>query len=477
MAELICNTPDIGKTTNQRYGKEKINWKDWPDDFARKNNIPPELGFDDLQPPELVDQSLLEWGLDRSSKWDGPKATIDVLFGNGSNLAWKYQVSDGELEDIVRETGQDHLDTTGESLRVFFIKTTGTRVGWLPGNFSIHQDQVRTLQKAGLSSILLCAIYSSKGYWAKMGSHCFTHRNQGGDITAFEIAYRYICGWDTGVSFTQFVRTQYGRTYFCINYSSSALNRLKPYVDRTPSLAYRDFFIDAISADESLKEMQIDIDHRRESLIKHEKKYEDEDIIFDTATRELHRLARHWLTLTQDLTDFHIQLKFLKESYHKYVQLAQDPKHNWIVSAPSNIAESLDVLKSQCDNYVRWTTVYRDRTNIRINLLFHLVNQRESRTNTQIATSTAKVAEQTQRDSSSMITIAAVTMFFLPGTFVSAILSTTFFEYGPDELQVSSKWWILLAVTIPLMIAVFASWFGWQYVRFGKKTISVKLPS
>jgi hypothetical protein len=64
--------------------------------------------------------------------------------------------------------------------------------------------------------------------------------------------------------------------------------------------------------------------------------------------------------------------------------------------------------------------------------LFHLANQRESKTNTQIATSTAEVARQTQRDSASMITIAAVTMLFLPGTFISAILSTTFFDYGDD---------------------------------------------
>jgi hypothetical protein len=51
--------------------------------------------------------------------------------------------------------------------------------------------------------------------------------------------------------------------------------------------------------------------------------------------------------------------------------------------------------------------------------LFHRANQEENRTNTRIANLTAKIAQRTQRDSGSMITIAAVTMFFLPGTFVS----------------------------------------------------------
>ena len=64
-----------------------------------------------------------------------------------------------------------------------------------------------------------------------------------------------------------------------------------------------------------------------------------------------------------------------------------------------------------------------------------------------------------------MITIAAVTMLFLPGTFVSAILSTTFFEHQPDGLSVSTKWWILPAATLPLMVVVFGLWLGWQHIR------------
>jgi hypothetical protein len=45
--------------------------------------------------------------------------------------------------------------------------------------------------------------------------------------------------------------------------------------------------------------------------------------------------------------------------------------------------------------------------------------QFENRTNTKIAGLTAKVAQQTLRDSSSMITIAVLTMSILPGTFIS----------------------------------------------------------
>jgi hypothetical protein len=64
-----------------------------------------------------------------------------------------------------------------------------------------------------------------------------------------------------------------------------------------------------------------------------------------------------------------------------------------------------------------------------------------------------------------MITIAAVTMLFLPGTFICAILSTTFFDFGEKGLQVSGQWWVLLAATIPLTIVVFGVWVGWQRMR------------
>jgi membrane protein implicated in regulation of membrane protease activity len=68
-----------------------------------------------------------------------------------------------------------------------------------------------------------------------------------------------------------------------------------------------------------------------------------------------------------------------------------------------------------------------------------------------------------------MITIAAMTMLFLPGTFISAILSTTFFDYDDNGLHVSGKWWVLLAATIPLTVVVFVAWLYWRSVRLREK--------
>lgn len=159
--------------------------------------------------------------------------------------------------------------------------------------------------------------------------------------------------------------------------------------------------------------------------------------------------------LLQDISDLSAQLRFLQKSYTEYMDNLQDPINNWPVDGTSNTKESFEALESKCNIYGRWVSNYRDRTNFRINLvrakgvfrililfpqLFYLANQREATTQREIAESTAKVAEQTRQDSASMITIAAVTMLFLPGKFVSAILSTTFFNYGSDGLMVSRKW-------------------------------------
>lgn len=61
--------------------------------------------------------------------------------------------------------------------------------------------------------------------------------------------------------------------------------------------------------------------------------------------------------------------------------------------------------------------------------LFHLTNQAESRASKSIAALTADLTRKTQQDSASMITIAAVTMFFLPGTFIAVRDPAFFFSF------------------------------------------------
>ena len=87
--------------------------------------------------------------------------------------------------------------------------------------------------------------------------------------------------------------------------------------------------------------------------------------------------------------------------------------------------------------------------------------------------------------------MAAVTMFFLPGTFVSvsmlpsnhisnlrltneswmqALFSMVFFntttnENGIESLTIGRQWWLFPTITIPLTVLVFAIWVSWQRHR------------
>lgn len=92
----------------------------------------------------------------------------------------------------------------------------------------------------------------------------------------------------------------------------------------------------------------------------------EKGIDFDGATRRLHKMVRHWLGLRQDCEDLLAQLRFLHETYTK---IRQKRGHDWPIDRKVDPGEAFEVLVSQCDICVRWTQVYHDRTQTRINLV------------------------------------------------------------------------------------------------------------
>jgi len=87
---------------------------------------------------------------------------------------------------------------------------------------------------------------------------------------------------------------------------------------------------------------------------------------------------------------------------------------------------------------------------------------------TEMATLTKKMnklAHQTKKETVSMKIITVVTLFFLPGTFISTIMSTDIIQYPvnpatdkPEEQYSSSALNLYLAITLPLMAITFLSW-------------------
>ncbi|KAF8148419.1 hypothetical protein B0H34DRAFT_736964 [Crassisporium funariophilum] len=176
-------------------------------------------------------------------------------------------------------------------------------------------------------------------------------------------------------------------------------------------------------------------------------------------------MSQLFRTAQMNFGDSQDTLDFLLKIHQQYL----DSSH-FQASNLATAVESLEYLAAQTSHLTRWLTNYIDRTNVQINLFFNLANQRDNRINLDIARLTSNIAVATQQDSSSMITMAAVTMFFLPGTFVSALFGMVFFDSGSDptggtSLFVRPQWWLYPTITIPLTMLVFATWIFWQRRR------------
>lgn len=81
-----------------------------------------------------------------------------------------------------------------------------------------------------------------------------------------EYCYQYRCGWDNGVGYIHCVRRQRRTTYFCINYPTTAVKRLRLAMKFEPNIVYRDFFVDTLVANESSGQWQANINQRRQLL-------------------------------------------------------------------------------------------------------------------------------------------------------------------------------------------------------------------
>ncbi|GME35504.1 hypothetical protein GTA08_BOTSDO06675 [Neofusicoccum parvum] len=98
-------------------------------------------------------------------------------------------------------------------------------------------------------------------------------------------------------------------------------------------------------------------------------------------------------------------------------------------------------------------TTIKDRLQNEINLAFNLVAQRDG----QLA----------RIDNITMKTIAAVTLAFLPGTFIASLFGMNFFDFSADgdgqTWAVSEKLWLYWAVTLPLTFLTLGSWWAWDF--------------
>ncbi|KAK6337066.1 hypothetical protein TWF718_009852 [Orbilia javanica] len=180
-----------------------------------------------------------------------------------------------------------------------------------------------------------------------------------------------------------------------------------------------------------------------------------------TTFNALHEILRHALHATETIG---VAIQTLK-SICSRKKTFDEERYSADAAAKKETAQSMILLK-RCAKKIG---VYLDFQSSVITSLEARAKANEARIRSEITLAFSTVAQLDSRlqaeignaaraDSYTMVKIAAVTMLFLPPSFVSAIFSTSFFEFKPAEGEAVSKdFWIFWAISIPLTVIVFVS--------------------
>jgi hypothetical protein len=159
------------------------------------------------------------------------------------------------------------------------------------------------------------------------------------------------------VGYIQSIRTGNQTTYFCINYPTRALDIFMTTVKSNPSIAFRDFYLDALAAKVNSEQWRFIIGQRRNHLLELEGRYNVDGAEYanpNTVTRDLHLLARDWKTLQKDCLDFLVTIDFLDCSYRKLCEHWGTPGSTWGFDRTTDMRETFEVLRAQGKNYASW---------------------------------------------------------------------------------------------------------------------------
>ncbi|KAG2018202.1 hypothetical protein CC2G_007649 [Coprinopsis cinerea AmutBmut pab1-1] len=430
--------------------------------------------------------------------WNLPYPEIDTrpFFGDEFRLKWGHKLLDTILDVLdVYQTPEAELGAAFEQglghddfvRHVEANKKPALRVIFIPCHplyadseevdppIALHPSTAEYLINKFNVSPTFIATITTDVWVLKSGNGRFHRKDSGGNlaITGF---YRFETGGlnrGTHISsntwFSHELKGGNRTSLYIIRNCSQEIKDNLLRIARCPALIsslLRPLAVDALIADASASAWGREFIELRAKLVDNERRSPSElKPRLNQAIQDLHTLSQEFHILQVNLDELMERIQYLI-GVHKAVssrsRKSRSPNPTPSES-PTSVADSLSYLKSKVTIWHRWSHNYTNRVSIKINLLFNLASQWDNQTNLRIAGFTSKIATITQRDSSSMIVMAAVTMLFLPGAFVSAIFSMVFFNTTTDsngtlKLSVTPHIWMFPAVTVPLTLLVFLLW-------------------
>ena len=177
--------------------------------------------------------------------------------------------------------------------------------------------------------------------------------------------------------------------------------------------------------------------------------------------RSLHDLARHAIHVTETLDVATLTMSRII-SQHEHVD--ND------CSAWQSIHDRLMYFQSLIESQRCRSDSNQKRLHNELQLEFNQVTQYDSRT-------AVEISQATRADSAAMKTIAALTLVFLPPTFICAIFSMSFFSFDRDlGWAVSGQFWVYWVCALPMTALTSVIYFYWQknlYSKFVEEDIDV----
>ena len=131
-----------------------------------------------------------------------------------------------------------------------------------------------------------------------------------------------------------------------------------------------------------------------------------------------------------------------------------------------SMRDSVAILSQRAHRLLQRCESWHNKATTQLSALFALTSQQSNELSIALARETANLARESKKDSTSMKAIAAVTMVFLPGTFVASLFSMPVFDWEADtarhdERVVGQRFWVYWAVTVPLTLGTVAAYLGW----------------
>jgi Mg2+ and Co2+ transporter CorA len=132
---------------------------------------------------------------------------------------------------------------------------------------------------------------------------------------------------------------------------------------------------------------------------------------------------------------------------------------------PAALNRRSDYLYELIEGSLYHSALLSARTKAQIQTVYSMIGQRDNRVNIEAAKASQKIAILTRRDSLDMRIIAAVTLVFLPGTFIATMFGAGFFKFFPDgSHRVVSQWiWLYCVLTAGVTMIVLGLW--WFFSR------------